>query len=618
MTSHRSCVGALLLMLFLAWPLLGESPKGEAPGRGAPKISYRLSMPRPWTHLFHVEMTVGRLQPGRGHLDVAMPAWRTGRYMIFDFAGGVQEFGAADGAGGRLRWKKIDKSTWRIEPGGASSVVVRYAVYADQFDQRTRGLDDEHGFVDGTAVFMYVPESRNVPVTLAVEPYGAWHVTTGLEAVAGSRTEFTAPGYDDLADCPLEIGDQRDFTFMAEGKPHVLSLSGVCSCDADSLIADIRRIIRMNREFWGDIPYERYVFIFEALAQGRGRGGATEHINSAVFTIPQTYGRRPALCRDLVGFISHEFFHTWNVKRFRPRGMDPYDWSRENYFRELWIAEGSTSYLHGLLMARNGFGTPGGYFNAIAGMIQSDRQRPGNRAQSLTENSFDAWVSTPRARGQSYNAETDFYAKGAAVSMLLDLEIRQKSGNRHSFDDLMRALYKRFPRGSGGYTTGDVERIAGEMGGTSMRDFFEAYVDGTRPLDWEKALGYAGLTVVPLDSTPQPWLGLLPEEEGGKTVVRRVVAGSPADSAGLSPDDELIALDGYRVRAAEFLTRVADLLPGDSVRVSVFRNDRLREFTVRPSAQPVPRYAVVRTGSPSPQQKAIFESWLHTTWEETK
>lgn len=586
------------LSLFVAAP---------APAADPPTIVYHVSMPEPWTHLFHVELSLPSPRDGKADLDVAMPAWRTGRYALFDFAGAVQDFRAMDRDGVPLRWEKTDKSTWRIHHARSFPLRVTYKVYANEFEQRTRGLDDEHGFVDGTGVFMYAQRLRSLPVRLTVVPYGNWHVTTGLDSVAGSRTEFTAPGYDHLVDCPLEIGTQRDFGFMAEGSPHVLSLSGICSCNADSLIADIRRIVSMNRTFWGDLPYRRYVFLLRAGTRG---GGATEHVNSSAYTITPSYGRRPVPCKNLTGILSHEFFHTWNVKQFRPKGMDPYDWSKENYYKELWIAEGSTSYLHGLLLTRNGFGTVAGYLNGIASNIQSDRQRPGNMKQSLTECSFDSWIKFNRPGQQSYNAETDFYAKGAAVSMLLDLEMRHTSGNARSFEDLLRELYRRFPRGSGGYTIRDVERIAGELAGTSMRDFFERYVHGTDPLPWERVLGYAGLRVRRADSSAISWAGMETSGDGDRPIIWRVVTGSPAYAAGLSVNDEVLALDGMRVHGSQLRPRLADLAPGDTVRLTVFRNERLLDFTFALGIQPVPRYDVVRGDTLTPGQRAIYGSWL--------
>ena len=344
----------------------------------------------------------------------------------------------------------------------------------------------------------------------------------------------------------------------------------------------------------------------EALSRG---GGATEHFNSALFSIPQSFARRPQPCKGMLGTLAHEIFHTWNVKRLRPKGMDPYDWTKENYYKELWIAEGSTTYLAGLLTARNG-PSPASYLNDIAASIQADRARPGTAVQSLTECSFDAWVKSSKPNQQAFNSEVDVYGKGAQVSLLLDLEIRNRSGNIASFDELMRRLYKRFPLGSGGYTIEDVQHVAEELAGSGMRDFFEAFVHGTRPLEWEKSLGYAGLNVTTPDSVARAWSGIETSDEGDRTWIRLVIAGSPAYDAGLSSDDELLALDGFRVRSSQFFSRINDMRPGDSVRVTIVRNERIRDFVFRLKAQPVPRYTVVRMENPSPLQKSIYESWL--------
>ena len=189
-----------------------------------PRIHYTLSMPRPAGHIFEVTLRFAGLTSGREVLDVRLPVWRPGRYLVLDFAGGVVRFDARSGDGSALVWTKTDKSTWRIRTAGAAEVSVQYDLYADEFDQRTRGLDDEHAFVDGTAVFMYSPEYRSIPLDLTVVPPAGWHVTTGLDSTALNR--FSAPDYDEFADCPLEIGSQQDFGFDVEGVPHVLSIFG--------------------------------------------------------------------------------------------------------------------------------------------------------------------------------------------------------------------------------------------------------------------------------------------------------------------------------------------------------------------------------------------------------
>jgi predicted metalloprotease with PDZ domain len=550
-------------------------------------------------------MTISDLSPGEKTVDVSLPAWRTGRYAILDFAGGVVEFGVSNDAGEPLLWDKVDKNTWRITKGKSRTVRVEYGVYANEFQLRTRGLNSEHGFVDGTAVFMYLRESRTGPVELEVVPYAGWHVTTGLDSVPGRMNVFAAPTYDILVDCPLEIGTQRDYQFAVEGKAHVLSIYGTFNCDIDSLLGDISAIVKMNAEFWGTLPYRRYVFFFHAMP---GAGGGTEHCNSSVMGVSPDPSFHPSVRKDLRGLISHEFFHTWNVKQFRPRGMESYDWDRENYSRELWIAEGATSYMHGRLLARAGLSGPL-TLEDVSASIQSERSRPGNQLQSLNECSFDAWIKAFKNNEQAFNFETDIYGKGAQVCALMDLEIRQRSQNRQSFDDLLRALYKRFPLGTGGYTVEDVLKIADEIAGSSMKGFFQDFVSGRKPLDWRRAIGYAGLRLDTVEAT-RPWWGVLTSEEAGRTIIRQVVRGSSAYAGGIQVGDEVVALGGFRVSSASLQTRIAECVLGDTVKLTLFREGRQREVVIPLTIPHLSAIRISRIPDPSELQKRIYSSWL--------
>ena len=299
--------------------------------------------------------------------------------MVLDFAGGVQEVEAHEGGGSTLSWSKAGKSLWRVQTNGAGSVTLRYKVYANEFNLRTRGLNDEHAFVDGSAVFMYAEQFRGLPVRLTVEPYKEWHVTTGLE---GHGKEFSAPDYDYFVDCPLEIGNQHDFEFMVDDVPHVLSIFGEGNWNADTLVRDIAKIVRTEKEFWGEFPYQRYVFLLQCTPSS---GGGTEHINSAAMGTRPFVFKSPDGYRGFLGLVSHEFFHTWNVKQLRPRGIHPYDYTKENYSRELWIAEGTTSYFDDLLLIPAGFKTAEKYLEDVASSIQGDRQRPGNSVHFPSE-----------------------------------------------------------------------------------------------------------------------------------------------------------------------------------------------------------------------------------------
>jgi len=576
-----------------------------------PTISYKLSMSQPWTHYFEVEVTFSGIPSAEPALELSLPAWRTGRYVILDFAGGVQDFSAANAGGKALMWEKKDKDTWRIITGSSPTIVARYRVYANEFQLRTRGLNDEGAFVDGASIFVYSQSHRQAPLTLTVVPYKNWHVTTGLDAVVGKPNTFSSPSYDYLADCPLFIGEQKDYEFEAEGKKHVLSILGHGSYDSETVINDLKRFVKINKDFWGSIPYDRYIFMLHLWSQG---GGGTEHINSTIMGGRPFALANPNSYRGFLGLVSHEYFHTWNVKQIRPAGISPYEWSQENYTKELWIAEGTTSYYGHLLQIRGGFLPAKGVIDGLPGQIKRDRQKPGNQVQSLAESSFDAWIKYWKGNQNSYNAESDYYGKGSDVSLLLDLEIRQRSKNKYSLDDVMRALYKRFPWNGAGYTVEDFRKLCEEFGGGSFEQLFADYIYGTKPLDWERALSYAGIEVTAEEKT-SVWLGAFVRDQGQIAVIRTIVDGSPAANAGLNIDDELVALDGYRVRSADLPTRIAGKRDGDKILLTVLRNDRLREFTITLKNDPTADYRVAKTKNPTSLQKQIYESWLGTSWD---
>ncbi len=573
-----------------------------------PSIRYSLGMPHPSTHLLEVEMACEHLPATIDSIDILLPVWRPGRYVVLDFAGGIVGFSAVNEKGAPLAWSKAGKATWRIRVKNSSSMTLRYSVYANDFGLRTRGLNDEHAFIDGSAVFMYAEEFRSLSLTLRVKPFGSWHVTTGLE---GDGKNFIAPNYDYLVDCPLEIGNQKDFSFMVDGVPHVLSIYGPGNWNADTLTRDIAKIVAAQKEFWGNFPYKRYVFMLHCMNSG---GGGTEHINSTIMGSRPYIFKNADSYRGFLGLVAHEFFHTWNVKQLRPKGMHPYDYTRENYTEELWIAEGTTSYYEEVFLARCGFFTADKFLESVASSVQNDRQRPGNLNQSVADASYDAWVKYWKGGEQSNNYESDYYDKGSNISLLLDLEIRKRTGNANSLDDVMRAMYQRYPLSGSGYTVADFRRVAEEFAGGTLEKFFGDYVYGTTPLPWEDVLGHAGLQVVAKDSTKKVWTGLGTSDAGDRTRVTRVIAGSPAYLAGIDLGDDVLALDGGRVRTADVTDRIAEHQPGDIVTLTLFHNDRLKEVKVTIGESPVPAYKISKIDSPAPGQKAIYESWLKTSW----
>jgi len=578
-----------------------------------PTIHYKLGMSQPWTHLFEVEVSYSGLPRSGETFDLLLPVWRSGRYVVFDFAGDVQEFSAQDGKGSPLGWEKTDKMTWHIRKGSSTTVTAKYKVYANEVNQRTKEMNDQGAFLDGSAVFMYADKYRGLPLTLTVTPYRDWHVTTGLENAKGAKNTLTSPTYDYLIDCPLFVGNQLDVEFEAGGRPHVLSILGEGNYDTKKMVKDITKLVEANKELWGSLPYQRYVFMLHVSPR---HGGGTEHINStAMGTRPWGFTNTNSY-NGFLGLVSHEYFHTWNVKQIRPKGISPYDWTKENYTKELWVSEGTTSYYTSRMMMRAGLSTPARYVDQLPGQIQGDRQKPGNKLQSATESSFDAWIKYWKQNEQAFNAETDYYDRGSDISLFLDLEIRNRSNNKASLDNVMKAMYERFPWNGTGFTVDDFRKVCDEFAGSSLKQFFDDHVYGTKPLEWEKVLLYAGLEAKS-KTEQKAWFGAFIGGEPPR-IRWQVAAGSPAYIAGLDLNDEIIALNGYRVSANDFNTRIGEMKAGDVVKLTVMRSDELREFNVTLVNNPVPGYTVTKVSDPTDLQKAIYESWVMTKWEDGK
>lgn len=573
-----------------------------------PAVSYTLSMPLPQSHLFQVEMRLTGLSGSS--VDVHMPAWRTGRYVLLDFSGGVQEFAAVDDQQRPLAFRKTDKDTWRIEKGKSGTIVVTYKVYANEFNMRTRELNSDHAFVDPLAVFMYTEETKLLPLTLTVRPFGDWHVTTGLDAVPGSANTFTAPTFEHFGDCPVEIGNQHDFDFYVDGKKHTISIFGDGNWNADTLINDFTRIVIANKEMWGVLPYERYIFMIHCQPNA---GGGTEHINSTIMGTRPFIFSNPASYLGFLGLVSHEYFHTWNVKQLRPRAIAPYDFSKEAYTEELWVSEGTTSYYDDLILVRARFNTAKKYLDNINQMVNNERARYGNKVQSLAEASFDAWVKFWRGRQNAQNAESDYYGKGSHVSLILDLELRYRSNNKTSLDEVLRTMFKRFPL-TKGFTNDDLRKVCEEQGGGSFTEFFREYVYGTAPLPWDRVLAYAGLAVHVKDSVQRIGTGFTTQDAGERTRITSIIPGSPAERTGFDINDEIVALNGYRSRSAELTERLAAMKPGETVTITLFRNDKLLQLPLTLEVFGDPGYSVSKVVSPTEQQRSIYQDWLREPW----
>jgi predicted metalloprotease with PDZ domain len=577
-------------------------------------IVYRLRMPEPHTHLFHVELEASGVA---GPAVLAMPSWTPGSYLMREFPRNVVALSATDGAGRPLAAAKTDKNRWRVDAPADGVLRAAYTVHADEISVRTSHLDASHGFVSPTGVFVYLEGREGEPLRLEVEPPAGWRVATALEE-DGSPTAFRAAHYDELADSPLEIGTHESFAWEVEGRTHRYAVWGRGNWERDRLMLDTTRIVRAEAALFGSLPYRAYTIILHLTPGG---AGGLEHRDSTVLLADRWSFRGPSY-ESFLGLVAHELFHAWNGKRIRPAVLGPFDYTREAYTRELWVVEGLTTYYTDLLLRRAGLVSQARYLEKLGETITRQQQLPGRLVQPLEDASFDAWIKFYRPDANTPNATVSYYQKGGLVGLLLDLEIRAATGNRRSLDDVMRLLWTRFGEPDVGFPEGTVEALAEEVAGRDLTAFFARALRSTEELDFDGPLAAAGLALRPAHE-PRPGTpaqagqarteartGLQLKMEGARTVVANVLAGSPAWRAGINAGDELVALDGLRTGAETLSVRLAEKAHGSRAALTVFRRDELLTLEMEVEQAPPARLILRPVESPTPEQKAILEHWL--------
>jgi predicted metalloprotease with PDZ domain len=589
-----------------------KTQKAAAAALGAPaappEISYTVSMSKPWTHLLEVEMRVKTNAPDE-KTDLVMPVWTPGSYLIREYARHVQDFAAKDAGGNSLAWQKINKDTWRIASKGANEVVVTYRVYANELTVRTNELNDQHAFWNNAALLMYPEGQLKAPSTLKVVPFGEWKIATGLPKVEGQANTFRAEDFDILYDSPFEAGNFKEISFMVRGVPHRMVIDGEGNYDLEQLRRDVPKIVEAAADIFGEIPYKDYTFIVNL----RG-GGGLEHLNSTALQFNR-FGFKPqSRYMGFLGLVSHEFFHAWNVKRIRPDALGPFDYTKENYTKLLWVAEGGTDYYSNIVLLRAGLINDKDFLENIASEIQSLQRQPGRFQTSVEEASFDAWIKYYRQDENAINNQISYYEKGALVAALLDVEIRKASGGAKSMDDVLRALYTDFFKKGHGYTAEEFQKTAEAAAGKSLDDFFRKYVRGREEIDYNGVFNGIGLQLdaVPV-SAEQAFLGAETTQQGERLTVTAVPSDTPAYEQGLNTGDQIVAVDGIRSNQAFLQSAIAAKKPGDKLRLTVFRFDEMRTMEITLSGKVSTEYRLTPVQNPGGDQKRLYQGWLRSS-----
>ncbi|MGE5336595.1 MAG: M61 family metallopeptidase, partial [Gemmatimonadota bacterium] len=566
-------------------------------------LRYAIRPAHPGAHLFHVTVTVDDPDPaGQRFL---MPAWSPGSYMIREFARHVVRLTAL-AADRKVRVDKLDKHTWRCAPV-PGPLTVAYEVYAWDLSVRAAHLDETHGFFNGPCVFLLPLGREHERCEVDILPpagrkYAGWKVATGLAPARGSRRggfgTYVARNYDELIDCPVEMGSFIHATFDVLGTPHDIAITGrVPQLDIKRLIADLARVcetqIRLFEPRTKKAPFARYAFLTHALGEGHG---GLEHRNSTALICRRDGLPHKGLkdstegYRTFLGLASHEYFHSWNVKRIRPAAFVPYDLTQENYTRLLWMFEGFTSYYDDLLLARAGLLTDKQYLDTLAQTMTTVTQRSGRLKQSLADSSFDAWIKYYRQDDNAPNSVVSYYQKGSLVALALDLTIRTASRGRKSLDDVMRLLWTRWrnsPEVYPGVEEDEIIEAAETATDLKLARAIREWTDGTRDPDFAALLAPFGVACERRPALDQPHFALLGITTNGRTECRvtNVFDGSAAQDAGLAGGDVLVALDGLRISPANLDRLLTRYQPGDLVELLAFRRDELMRFDLRLAAQ---------------------------------
>jgi predicted metalloprotease with PDZ domain len=585
-----------LLSCKAAKPIAKTSPKKDF------KVSYQLSMPEPQTHYFEVELTIN--STGMDSVLVKMPVWAPGSYLIREFARNVDSFGAVNLQNETIETYKKNKNTWVVKNNKQNAVKVRYSVYANEISVRTSFIDADHGYLNGTSVFMYVPEFKNEPSSLKIIPFEKWKtISTGLEKTG--QNEYQATNYDILADSPIEIGNQKILTFDLNGINHNVAMVGNYKMtDETQFLNDLKKVCENSTKIFNENPCKEYTFIVQHYPSSPlVSGGGLEHLNSTtLITRPEAYTTEKGY-RGFMSLAAHEYFHLWNVKRIRPVALGPFDYENENYTTMLWVAEGFTSFYQDMILRKGNQISENDYVELMNSEINLIENQPGSKIQSVSESSKDAWIKYYRPNENSRNSTISYYDKGGVIGMMMNLLVIGKSNGQKNLDNVYQLLWKKYNTDGKGYTETEFKNAIEAVSGENLNPFFKDNINGTKTIDYNYFLNFVGLK---LTSKPSESISLGVNLNGNK--ITSVVRNSAAYQYGLNVNDEIQDVDGMSI------DKMADYLKtkkiGDEVMVNVKRFGLPKTINLQLSANKSIEYKIEKVENPTNQQTENYKKWL--------
>jgi predicted metalloprotease with PDZ domain len=585
-------------------------------------------MNAPETHYFEVETVIPGVASRSEKVRLIMPVWTPGSYLVREFSRNVLEFRATDGDTGKpLKSYKDSKNSWVVEtPNQYPVIKIQYRIYAFEYTVDTSYLDTRHAIINGASVFMYVEGRENEEILLTIMPFSKWKViATSLEQTDDSKNQiaydqprsYRIPNFDILVDSPIEIGNQDIESFEVEGITHEVSMFGPKPIDPKNFVSDLKKIVEAEWKVFGVLPYSRYLFLVDFSGAA---GGGLEHLSSTHCIAPRMRLIPEGEYKLLMGLFSHELFHAWNVKRMRPQGLGPFNYSSETYTKSLWIAEGITSYYDDYILRRARIYNVGDYLDAFCMTINQVKFLPSISYESAEESSFDTWIRHYRANENTPNTHSSYYNQGAVIGWMLDMQIRKSTKNSKNLDDAMRKLYeKTYAKENRGYTEGEFEEICEELGGKSdIERIFNSRVRGHEPVDFDHYLGYAGLrlgTKSKGSSSGRGYLGVKVRADGGRVAVASKLFNTPAEKSGIAAGDEIIALDNLRVDASTLPFYISNKKPGETIYITFSRDGYLETREAKLAEAPQFDTRIYKKDNATLEEKEQFKNWMLQDWD---